>query len=367
MKLVFLCLLFSLLSVSANQELIYQGTVIAKDGDNLQKLIEREFGLEFVLARVEWSAWREKIRELNPKSNLSYLIENEKIKIEVPKKKLDEEKTKKLSAVEFFDPEVNNEDFISFNTENNQATRFLATDLNSTTEYDHLFSKTDIEPDAIPEIKQSLGIFYMGSRGSFDETTTSGSALSSEQNSNLSFGINYGRTKQHSTYSGSLYLSLLSTEDNTNGNDTSTVSIPPEWGGNFYYRNKRNPYFAPLFYGIDLENFSTFNTDEFFQGETVTTRQHMILYATFGYDYWAKVSSGELLFKASLARSFYTSSSRESTLSSEQFSGWRIMTYVNYQPKGKLFYHFMYKRHLLEGPTELTIQRIGLGFGYSFF
>jgi hypothetical protein len=366
MKLAFYLLLFSL-RVFATEELIYSGSLYAKNGDTLEILVEREFGKTFITSREPWSKWVKRIKKLNPKLNLRYLSRNEEVVIQIPKEKV---KTKLLSSkVELFDPKKNGEDFIRFATNEDEDTAFFATDLNDNSRHNLLFKKVKVRPDRVPENTYHLSLFYMGSAGTFRETATQFNNISatSQQNSPLSIGASFSRLREDYSYSGSVYLSYLNPGTTDFSGVRQEVDIPLEWGGNIYYKNKRNRFFAPVYYGFDIEKFSSFNTDELVLGDELDTREHMIMYATVGYDYLTTINDNFLLLRGSAARSFFSRANRKSLVSDKQFTGWRFTAYANFKPKGKIFYHLLYKIHTLEGPTKLTVQRIGLGFGVAIF
>ncbi len=366
MKLAFYLLLFSL-RVFATEELIYSGSLYAKNGDTLEILVEREFGKTFITSREPWSKWVKRIKKLNPKLNLRYLSRNEEVVIQIPKEKISNRKV--LNSGEFFDPKKNNEDFIRFATSEDEDTAFFATDLNDNSKYNYLFKPNMVEPVEDPAAIYRLSAFYMGSLGTFKETTlvTNIRTIEGEQNSPLSFGLSFGRNYDHYVLSGSVYFSFLNSDTSDFGTPSENIDLPMEWGANLYYNNKRNLLLAPIFYGVDIESFSAFNTDEFVLGSSLTTRKHNLVYATIGYDYVTDFYNGRVLLRGSVARSVFSTASRQSAVSQENFKGWRFTAYANYMPQGKLYYHFLYKQHNLEGPTKLKIQRIGLGFGVSFF
>lgn len=364
-----LAFLFSLLTFSLRaEEFVYSGAIFAKNGDNLEILVEREFGKAFVTAREPWKKWYQRIRKLNPKVNLRYLENEQEVFIQIPKEKVIQPEI--LSKGELFDPKKNKTDYIRFATEGNEEVSFFATDLNANSEFNSFFKPKNFEPvkELVPTYR--LSAFYMGSAGTFKETTLQQVNVRAEsnQNSPLSFGLSFGRNYEHYLLSGSLYLSYLNPATSSVSTTSEEVTIPLEWGGNIYFSDKRRGLLAPVIFGTDIESFSSFNTDELILGQTLETRQHIITYLTIGYDFIKEFYNGRIFLRGSIARSIFSTSNRESLTSSDQFSGWRYTAYANYKPsKGKLFYHILYKHHLLEGPTELLIQRIGFGFGLTLF
>ena len=141
--------------------------------------------------------------------------------------------------------------------------------------------------EKVDKKKWSLNSFITTSIGTFNESVEEVSA-SSNQNSPITIGAstNFPINKDYSL-SGSIYISTLE-ETGVKDSEEST-SIPPEIGLTSYLNiNKYDLPFTP-YLGADIERFSTFNTDERATGESVSTREHSILYATLGVSKLFKV------------------------------------------------------------------------------
>ena len=219
--------------------------------------------------------------------------------------------------------------------------------------------------------KFSFSMFYTVSFGTFFERIQNISAEST-QNSPLTIGasVNFNINKLLS-YSGSTYWSMLNAASPVSQEttiDSSVADIPWEYGFTSYLEYSGFNFPFKPYFGVDLESFSTFNTDEVAadQNAKVEARTHSFLYGTLGVSYFAMAFERPFLFKASISTNFTSSSSRPSTQSSEDFSGQKFILFFATRIKGNWGGSFLYKRHMMDGPTDLTIARYGFGVSYKF-
>ena len=119
---------------------------------------------------------------------------------------------------------------------------------------------------------------------------------------------------------------------------------------------------------MDYESFSTFNTDELADNSSVgvDARTHSFLYGTFGVYTFTKVFNRPSIIKASVSTNFTSASSRSSTVSGEDFNGQKFILFLGSNIRGNWGASFLYKRHMMTGPTDLTISRFGFGVSYRF-
>lgn len=207
------------------------------------------------------------------------------------------------------------------------------------------------------------------SQGSFSEKLISGSStLKSTQNSPLSigFGSHYQFANSSSLLSGSGYWSyLLSSElKGDMAGAPEKVSPPPEVGFNLYFQHLVNNFSVSFYEGVDYESFSTVNTLHFVAGDNLTIYSNTMIFATLGIAKIFDVYSKKMTIKFGFSQSLI---SKTTGPTADNFTGQRILLFASVSGESRLSYHLLYKKHLLKGPTNLTIDRVGLGVGYDFF
>ena len=219
--------------------------------------------------------------------------------------------------------------------------------------------------------KFSFSLFYTISYGSFYERIQNISAEST-QNSPATLGasVNFNISKLLS-YSGSTYWSMLNAAAPVSKETTinsSVADIPWEYGFTSYLEYSGFNFPFKPYFGFDLESFSTFNTDEIAvnQNTRVEARTHVFTYATVGVSYFSMAFDRPFLFKGSISKNFTSSSSRPSTQTDEDFNGEKFILFFATRIKGNWGASFLYKRHMMDGPTDMTISRYGLGVSYRF-
>jgi hypothetical protein len=169
--------------------------------------------------------------------------------------------------------------------------------------------------------------------------------------------------------SSSFYWSSLkpSSLNGANVNSTQTeLTLKAEYGFNLYYQQLLPTSEISVYGGVDYEQFSTFNTPEYINGDELAFNQNKIIYATAGLGKTFFINDQRLLLKASLSQSVNSKSS--STQPEAQFTGKRFLLYTSYKGVSRFTYHLLFKRHMLEGgPTKLTVNRFGIGIGFVIF
>ena len=210
---------------------------------------------------------------------------------------------------------------------------------------------------------------YTASSGTFQEVlTTQQGSIKSSQNSPLSLGVGTtifldktNRMLSSSAYWSSLRASKLSGA----GVDSSQLETKAEIGFNVYYQHLTPWSSISLYGGMDYEQFSTFNTTDFVAGNSLALNQNKLIYGTFGLGKTFFVGDNKVLFKASLAQSLKSTSTSANAI--DLFKGQRLLLFASYKGDSRFTYHLIYKRHMLDGPTKLTIDRIGAGIGFVVF
>lgn len=218
------------------------------------------------------------------------------------------------------------------------------------------------------DYKKTLGGFYVISKGDFTEKVKqTKTTLKSTQNSPITLGLagSLIPVNKDYFYSYSVYLSHLRSGKTSLGEE---VNPPLEYGLTGYYNKIVKDWYVIPYAGIDYERFSTFNTDEAsVNGTTLKTREHQIIYATLGAQKAFTIDNISFYAKASLSYSVSSSSNVQSTLSDENFTGYKYMFFLNFKISGPYSFQMLYKRHIMDGPTELTIDRFAVGLGYKVF
>ncbi len=210
--------------------------------------------------------------------------------------------------------------------------------------------------------KYSLFGFMTTSAGTFTEKVSS-VTVTSKQNSPITVGVGGNLPfDDHRIWSlnSSIYFSYL-TAQTTNRDEE--ISVDPEVGVNLYlqYAFPGNPLYS-IYAGMDVERFSTFNTDDLINGASIDTRNQLLSFATVGFNRLFMPGGKPFLFKVSY--SFGTSGS--SNADGKEFKGDKYMLYLNYKLFSKVLVHALFKHHSLTGPTDLSITRYGGGIGWSF-
>jgi hypothetical protein len=235
---------------------------------------------------------------------------------------------------------------------------------------DSLVINGDAE-NPIGENRFTLFSMVTTSAGNFEEKLkTREGSIRSAQNSPYSVGL--GTTfffdKANKMISSSFYWSSLKPSSQSNANVNSTqaqLNLKAEYGLNLYYQQLISTSELSAYGGLDYENFSTFNTQEYANGDDLSINQNQLIYVTAGLGKTFFINDQRLLLKASLSQSVNSKSS--SIQPDAQFSGQRFLLYTSYKGVSRFTYHLMFKRHMLEGPTKLTINRFGIGIGFVIF
>lgn len=187
----------------------------------------------------------------------------------------------------------------------------------------------------------------------------------SSQNSplTLGFGLTFKSDNPRISYSSSFYMSYLVGATQGQAND---VEIPLELGTNFYmnyrYKDLKNIYF-----GLDAERLSSFNTESVQNSQTFFTKEHSILYATFGHFDLYSIFGKKFFTKISISQSLSSQTNVESTIDNSPYSGIKGILFTSTRIYKNFTMHLLLKQHILSGPSNLSISRYGLGIGYQFY
>ena len=119
-------------------------------------------------------------------------------------------------------------------------------------------------------------------------------------------------------------------------------------------------------WGIDFEKMSVFNVDEFVGGsEDEKLVSQELTFFTLGYGKIMKLWNRIVFIKMSVSQSL-SNTGEKFTVTDKNYQGQKAIIYGQYNISGAFYIHGFYKRHLLTGPNDLTIDRVGAGFGVKF-
>jgi hypothetical protein len=229
----------------------------------------------------------------------------------------------------------------------------------------------DIEDRSHVMSKFTLSGSYNLSAGNLSETVTKYSTtVVSTQNSVLSLGLQarYNLSNWENVISGSVYYSQLQLTTITGGAyyDSTVLRFDPEIGGNIYYQFRWRKISILPYGGIDYEGLNTFNARELPEGAPIVVRKNKLFYVTAGLGKGIEYSHYVFLLRGSVSKTIYTTTS--SLVPTDKFAGYKGIVTLSFKDnKSPWIFNLFYKGHLLSGPTDLIINRFGIGMGFSFF
>lgn len=217
------------------------------------------------------------------------------------------------------------------------------------------------------EVKK-FSIFYMTSLGQFSQKNSSLAKIDFKQNSPVTFGSMYTYFPQQGNYTiaTSAYFSyLLAATTNT---DESNIDLPLEVGLNAYYQL---PIFQSGYYfyaGADYEKFNTFNLEGIENSGGISFDENQVFFLTGGISKTFSLFKTKFLFKGSGSYSLWSDrkSGFSDESSSKSYKGYKIMGFLLTKVSTNFFASTLLKYHVLEGPSDVTSLRIGVGVGYLF-
>jgi hypothetical protein len=213
--------------------------------------------------------------------------------------------------------------------------------------------------------KFSLSGYYSNTIGSYSESTNN-QTIKSDQNFPVTIGFSSSATTASRTHFllASLYWAK-STSGKINGISNSTINdinIPGEIGYNFYYQYYLQKNKTGIYLGYDYEELNTFNTNQLLVGDPVKNISNKINYGTLGFNQSYEINNSVFNSKISFSNILSSKSSL-----GEKLTGYKYLVYLSLRPEGRISYNIIYKHHDLKGPTNLSINRYGIGIGFQFF
>jgi hypothetical protein len=228
-------------------------------------------------------------------------------------------------------------------------------------------NESETKHDALNR-RWSLFLFYSAHYGNFSEKVLDQSTASA-QTSPVALGLTsyYNiKDRKHAIVSNLYGAYLLGSKiDGNVSNANQNIDIPWELGVSVYYQYTPSYFFPTVYTGVDRETFTSFNTKELLQGESLETRDNVLYFYTLGMIQSFDIKNKSLTLRASYAKTFTSSNSSASTLNN--FEGSRIHFNLSYKASSNMSYNLLYKRFDLTGPSDLVVNRFGIGLGYQFY
>lgn len=216
--------------------------------------------------------------------------------------------------------------------------------------------------DVLADSSSENSLFYMASYGIFNQNDSQRANISFYQNSPVTLGYSniFKPHKKKYTFSSSAYLSTLVAASSNLSN--KGLIVPPEFGVNTYLDYPTGWYGIIVYTGIDFENFTSLNLDSLADDEKIVGDLNSIFYITFGVAKNLKLFNKNIFAKISFSPTIVSQTDSDS---SDSFSGYKFMVYLNYNIHKKWFVHSLLKYHVLTADSELNSTRIGFGFGHK--
>lgn len=215
-----------------------------------------------------------------------------------------------------------------------------------------------------------LSVSVMPYIGFFSQSNKSGYNLKYNQISLTSLEMKYiyAPYKKSLGISANFYYSMISSTSNQiSDNQSSSVDIPAEYGGNLYGFYKPELRQFSFFAGLDFENFSSFNIENILNSDSIAIDSNNVNYITLGTNF-APTTLENFVFKLAVSKSLTTKTTNAvSTTQQIKLSGIKVLFLINYQLNEKWTLDMSVKNHNFSGDNELSIRRFGLGINYSFF
>jgi len=209
-------------------------------------------------------------------------------------------------------------------------------------------------------------VFYMASKGTFDQENSSG-IINFEQNSSFSLGgsVSFYTDNPKISYSSSFYYSHLNAAKSNLF--VKEVSVDAEIGGNIYGEYKLKSPRISLYTGLDFEKFNTFNVEGLASG-SVNFDSNKVVYLTFGTGKSFTLFKKKFFSKLSFSKSLISSRSIgfANAVNREEFKGNKVLVYLFKSINKNFFFHSLFKYHWMSGPSDMKVKRLGIGFGYIF-
>ncbi|CBW26782.1 hypothetical protein BMS_1967 [Halobacteriovorax marinus SJ] len=126
-----------------------------------------------------------------------------------------------------------------------------------------------------------------------------------------------------------------------------------------------NKFDIPLvpYIQLEYERLSTLNTDQIVQGEAVRHRDHGLVFASIGLSRSFVLLNQRLNFETGISQSVFSSSKDRG----KDLSGQKFNLRITKPVLDRVSIHFLFNYYFLNGPSDISIARYGLGASYRIF
>lgn len=221
-------------------------------------------------------------------------------------------------------------------------------------------SPYEVYSDDIGENKFTKFIALTSSLGTYNEVFPS-VTVNNFQNFPITFGMSFSyKIEENLKYILSSFYYAYSPKANVRYNEINKeAKIPGEFGATFYYQYFIKNKLA-IYSGIDIEKLNTINTLDIINNNAdLQSTQYNVIYGTIGISknfYYKQIPMG---LKGSISKLTYSS-----RVNGTELQGFKYILFYSIRPFGKINYNLFYKHHSLSGPSNLTINRIGIGISF---
>lgn len=209
-------------------------------------------------------------------------------------------------------------------------------------------------------------VYYMISSGTFTQKNPQFAKAEFNQTTPLTFGLSLAYYPKRSLYSTSLNFSYSAFNSASTNLNNESVKNDPDVGIALYeeYRTAR---LGTIFAGFDYESFSTFDLETINNLQQINFNKNKVTYLTVGVAKSFKIFDKLMLSKASFSQSLFSSQSSTLANTTDEYKGSKILLYLDYKFTENFFFHTQFKYHWMKGIDQITVSRIGVGFGYVLF
>lgn len=216
-----------------------------------------------------------------------------------------------------------------------------------------------------PRGNSHLGVFYESIQGGFSQTDlTSNAGSDLDQGSPIGFGLQGSLGLSDSLDLASRFsLSKISKAD---FGEFGEADLPFELNLQAHLRYTTVGAYTKFLMGVDHERFSLFNNTELQQGADVETYSTAVTFLSFGIQ--RSFDLADLPSRLSFVGGpSILSSSEYEVLEGEGLSGLKFQVMFQFSPAPSWNTYLSYKQLKLQGDTDVSVDRLGLGLSYDFF
>lgn len=221
-------------------------------------------------------------------------------------------------------------------------------------------SPYEVYSDDIGEKKFTTFIALTSSLGTYNEIFPE-VTVNYFQNFPVTFGMSFSyKLEENLKYILSSFYYAYSPKANVKYNSINKeAEIPGEFGATFYYQHFIKNKLA-FYTGLDIEKLNSVNTLDVINNDAeLKSSQYNVIYGTIGVSknfYFKQIPMG---IKGSISKLTYSSK-----VNATELDGYKFIVFYSFRPFGTINYNIFFKHHNLSGPSELIINRIGVGVSF---